>query len=128
MKTSIFLNSLAVHTFIGINPNEKINKQTIFIDLTLNYKTENAIKTVHSDDINDAIDYDSVAKHIVDFANKNYFDMVESLAYRLAQSVFKKFKVDGIKIKISKKGLIENCESYGCKSKFKKSDFAIKNT
>ena len=47
MKTSIFLKSLAITTKIGINPDEKITPQTIFIDLALQYKQEQQ----HSDNV-----------------------------------------------------------------------------
>lgn len=76
---------LACH---GVNPEEKINEQRFVFCVELDIDIDAAAE---KDDIDETVSYAAVKKRIQSFCEGNCFDLIETLAARLAERILKEF-------------------------------------
>ncbi|MRT57399.1 dihydroneopterin triphosphate 2'-epimerase [Enterobacteriaceae bacterium RIT693] len=72
----IRIKNLRLRTFIGIKEEEIANRQDIVINVALHYP---AGKARESEDINDALNYRTVTKEIIQLVENNRFSLLEKL-------------------------------------------------
>ena len=108
----IFINDLQVETVIGIFDWEREIKQTISINLEMEFDISKAAK---SDDINDSLDYKKVSKRIISLCEKADSYLVENLIEKIAQVVLKEFPVSKITVSLEKPGALRGSKSVGIK-------------
>lgn len=72
----IRIKNLRLRTFIGIKEEEIANRQDIVINVALHYP---AGKARESEDINDALNYRTVTKEIIQWVENNRFSLLEKL-------------------------------------------------
>ncbi len=72
----IRIKNLRLRTFIGIKEEEIANRQDIVINVALHYP---ASKARESEDINDALNYRTVTKDIIQLVENNRFSLLEKL-------------------------------------------------
>ena len=108
----IFINDLQVETVIGIFDWEREIKQTISINLEMEFDISKAAK---SDDINDSLDYKKVSKRIIKLCEKAYSYLVENLIEKIAQVVLKEFPVSKVTVSLEKPGALRGSKSVGIK-------------
>ena len=106
----IFLSDLRVQTVIGIWDWERAIKQTVAIDLEM---ATDIRKAAASDSIEDTLDYKSVAKRIIEFVEQSSFQLVETMAERIAGIVTDEFGVPWVKVRLSKPGAIRGSREVG---------------
>lgn len=106
----IFLNDLRVQTVIGIWDWERAIKQTVGIDLEM---ATDIRKAASSDSIQDTLDYKNVAKRIIEFVESSSFQLVETLAERIAGIIIDEFDVPWVKVRLSKPGAIRGSKEVG---------------
>lgn len=106
----IFLSDLRVQTVIGIWDWERAIKQTVGIDLEMEADIRKAAST---DSIQDTLDYKSVAKRIIEFVEQSSFQLVETLAERIAGIVIDEFGVPWVRVRLSKPGAIRGSKEVG---------------
>ena len=108
----IFINDLQVETVIGIFDWEREVKQTISINLEIEFDISNAAK---SDDIKDSLDYKKVSKRVISLCEeaKNY--LIEALIEKIAQTILKEFKVSKVTVSLEKPGALRGSKSVGIK-------------
>ncbi len=106
----VYLHDLKVDCVIGIFEWERRIKQTIHIDLDM---AADIRRAAASDAIADALDYKAVAKRLVDFAGHSQFQLVETLAEKIAGIVLAEFKVPWVRVRINKKGAVRNADAVG---------------
>ncbi|MDH3400697.1 MAG: dihydroneopterin aldolase [Chromatiales bacterium] len=106
----IFLSDLRVQTVIGIWDWERAIKQTVAIDLEM---ATDIRKAAASDSIEDTLDYKSVAKRIIEFVEQSSFQLVETMAERIAGIVMDEFGVPWVKVRLSKPGAIRGSREVG---------------
>lgn len=97
--SKIILEQLKTKILIGVFEWEKRVPQDVFIDLEMEFDTS---KAAHSDSIDDTLDYKEVAKRILDFTENNHFSLIETLAEKLANLLIEEFKVQAVKVSVSK--------------------------
>jgi len=85
-------------------------RQTIVIDLDM---ASDVRKAAASDDIKDAVDYKSVSKRLQEFVGQSEFQLVETLAERVAEIIIGEFKVPWVRVRINKKGAVSNAGDVG---------------
>jgi dihydroneopterin aldolase len=107
---TIFLRGLQVQAVIGIFAWERGATQTVTIDLEMAADIARAAAT---DSIDAAINYKSVAKRLISFAESSEFALVETLAESLARIVVTEFDVPAVKLSVSKPGAIEGSRDVG---------------
>ncbi|HKT74299.1 MAG TPA: dihydroneopterin aldolase [Steroidobacteraceae bacterium] len=106
----IFLRGLTVECVIGFIDWERRVKQTVVIDLDLPVDCRHASR---SDDVADTLDYKKVAKRIIAFAESTRFNLVETLAQRIALLVLQEFGVEWLRVSINKPGAIRGSRDVG---------------
>ena len=106
----IFLRELRVDTIIGIWEWERKIRQTIVIDLEMSADIGRAAAT---DDIEDTLDYKGVAKRVQQFVAESSFQLVETLAERIAGVVRDEFDVAWVRVQVHKPGAIRGSRDVG---------------
>ncbi len=81
MKDQIQIKNLLLRTIIGINEEERRNRQDVLINLTLFADTRPAGK---SDEIADAVNYRTITKRIIALVEGSRFYLVEKMAAEIA--------------------------------------------
>jgi len=99
LTDKIKLSGLKVETIIGVWEWEKRNPQIVSIDLEMSTAIKAAAK---SDSIKDALDYRAISKRIKQYSENNHFELIETLAENLAQIIIEEFKVEWVKLSVSK--------------------------
>ena len=66
-----------------------------------------------SDSIDDALDYKAVTKRIKTMAAENQFELIETLAETIAQTILDEFDVSWLKLKVSKPFAIRDSRNVG---------------
>lgn len=79
----IYIRDLALRCIIGIFPHERKNKQDILLNITL--ECEPFLAAAASDHIDDAVDYKSLTKKIISAIEPSEFQLIETMADRVAQ-------------------------------------------
>ena len=106
----VFIENLTIETVIGIFDWEREIRQTVSLDLEMDYDIS---KAAASDSIEDTLDYKAVAKRLIRFVEKSEFNLVEALAEHCAQIVLNEFPVSRLKLKLSKPGAVRGSSAVG---------------
>ena len=106
----IFLNELKVETVIGIWEWERKIRQTVVIDLEM---SADIAKAAATDKVEDTLNYKSVAKRVQAFVADSSFQLVETLAERIAGIVREEFDVEWVKVRVNKPGAIRGSRDVG---------------
>lgn len=106
----IFLHELKIETIIGIWEWERKIRQTVVIDLEMSADIARAAAT---DDVADTLNYKSVAKRLQQFVGESSFQLVETLAERIAAIVREEFDVAWVKVTVHKPGAIRGSRDVG---------------
>jgi dihydroneopterin aldolase len=106
----IFLHDLTIETIIGIYDWERKEKQSIILDLDMAADIPAAAR---SDSIEDTLNYKAVAKRLIDFVGDSQFQLVETLAERVAEIVLNEFGVKWLRLRVNKKGAVRYAGDVG---------------
>lgn len=106
----IFLHNLKIDTVIGIFDWERRIKQTVIIDLDMGADIR---KAAASDHIDDTLDYKAVAKHLLAFVGDAEFQLVETLAEKVAEIILTDFAVPWVRVRINKQGAVRGARDVG---------------
>lgn len=106
----IFIRDLRIDTVIGIYDWERAIKQTICIDLEM---ATDIRKAAASDRIEDTLNYKAVAKRIIAFVEDSRFQLVETLAERIAELVREEFDVSWLRLTLNKGGAVRGAQGVG---------------
>jgi dihydroneopterin aldolase len=106
----IFLYDLRVETVIGIWEWERKIRQTVAIDLEMSADIRKAAAT---DSVDDTLNYKLVAKRLQQFVGESSFQLVETLAEKIAGIVLDEFEVSWVKVKVNKPGAIRGARDVG---------------
>lgn len=106
----IFLHDMRVETTIGIWDWERKIRQTVSIDLDMSTDIR---KAAASDDVADTLSYKSVAKRVQAFVAESSFQLVETLAEKIAALVMEEFAVAWIRVRVNKPGAIRTAKDVG---------------
>ncbi len=110
MMDKIFLNELKIDTIIGIWEWERRIRQTVVIDLEM---SADIAKAAATDSVEDTLNYKSVAKRIQKFVADSSFQLVETLAERIAAIIRDEFDVQWVKVRVNKPGAIRGSRDVG---------------
>lgn len=107
---TIFLNGLEVECIIGFIDWERRIKQRVVIDFEL---PVDCTRAAVRDAVEDTLDYKKVSKRIIAFVEASEFNLVETMAERLARLVLDEFDVEWIRLRINKPGAIRGSRDVG---------------
>jgi dihydroneopterin aldolase len=106
----IFLHGLKVETIIGIWDWERKVRQSVVIDLEMAADIRGAAET---DSVEDTLNYKLVAKRLQQFVADSEFQLVETLAERIAGIVTDEFGVSWVRVRVNKPGAIRGARDVG---------------
>lgn len=106
----VYLHGLKIDAVIGIFDWERRVKQAIILDLDM---ASDIRKAAASDDIADTLDYKAVAKRLTDFVGSSSFQLVETLAERVAEIVLTEFNITWLRLRVNKKGAVRGAVDVG---------------
>ncbi|MBT5856667.1 dihydroneopterin aldolase [bacterium] len=84
----IYIRDLLLRTIIGIHDWERDNKQDLIINVTLDVDMRAAGQ---SDDIDDAVNYRSITKRIIDLVEASSYGLLEKLGTHLCDTVLNEY-------------------------------------
>jgi dihydroneopterin aldolase len=106
----VYIRDLEIDTVIGIYDWERKIQQTIRIDLEMGTDIRRAAAT---DAIEDTLNYKAVAKRIIQFVADSEFELVETLAERIAELVRDEFHVPWLRLTLGKPGAVRRSREVG---------------
>ncbi|OQY52696.1 MAG: dihydroneopterin aldolase [Candidatus Parabeggiatoa sp. nov. 2] len=106
----IFLKALKIETVIGVFDWEREIKQTVVLDLEMAADIRQAAAT---DKLDDTLNYKAVAKRLIDFVSHSKFQLVETLAERVAEIVLTEFSVPWVRLQLNKPGAVRGAQDVG---------------
>ena len=110
LQDRIFLRGLTVQCIIGFVDWERRTPQTLLIDLELPCDCERAARR---DQVADTLNYKQVAKRILAWVPTTQFNLVETLAHRLALLLLAEFQLEWVRISVNKPGAIRHSRDVG---------------
>jgi FolB domain-containing protein len=110
MKDRILIENLLLRTIIGINDEERRNRQDVLINIVLQADTHRAGET---DDIKDAVNYRTITKEIIKLVEYSQFYLVEKLAAEIASICLAEPRVEAATVRVEKPGALRFARSVG---------------
>jgi FolB domain-containing protein len=110
MSDKIRINGLFLRTIIGINHDEREHKQDVLINLSLDVDTRPAART---DQIEDAVNYKTITKNVIDLVENSRFFLVERMADEIARLCLRDPRVEGVRVSIEKPAALRFARSVG---------------
>jgi dihydroneopterin aldolase len=107
---TVFITDLRIETVIGIYGWERRIRQTISLDLEMGTDIRAAAAT---DAIEDTLNYKAVAKRLIAFVGDSEFQLVETLAERIADVVLGEFSVPWMRLTVHKPGAVRGSRDVG---------------
>jgi D-erythro-7,8-dihydroneopterin triphosphate epimerase len=105
----IHVKDLLLRTIIGINDDERRNKQDVLINITL--YTDHAAAA--SDDIKDTVNYRTITKETINLVENSQFFLVEKMALEIAKICLVDPRVARAVVTVEKPGAIRFARSVG---------------
>jgi FolB domain-containing protein len=100
---TIFIRDLALRCIIGINSDERREKQDVIINVAMNCDLR---KACASDKIEDSVDYKMIKKKIIRAVETSSFFLIEKLADTIAAVCLDDPRVDSTEITVDKPGAL----------------------
>jgi FolB domain-containing protein len=95
----LFIQDLQFRCIIGINSDERREKQDVVAQITLWADLSDACR---SDNIEDTVDYKTIKKNILKMAETSQFFLVEALAQSMADLCLQNERVEQVRIQVAK--------------------------
>jgi len=106
----IFLRELRVETIIGFWDWERRIKQIVSIDLEIG---TDARVAAACDGITGTLNYEQLAKRLIEFVGAAQYQMVEALATAIGQIIIREFGAPWVKISVAKPGAVPAAREVG---------------
>ena len=96
---TIRVDNLRARAILGINEDERVKKQ----DLIINYSMELDITAAATtDDVKQTVDYKSINKRILDFVENSEFFLIERLVTQLLEILMEDARVEKATVRVDK--------------------------
>ena len=106
----IYLHNLKCECTIGVWEWEKAITQTLTLDIDL---AIDSTKAAEHDDLKHALDYQAVTEQVQAYAKDNAFELIETLAERIAELILSEFNTPWVKIKLDKGQAVKGVKNVG---------------
>jgi FolB domain-containing protein len=110
MTDQIQIKDLFLRTIIGINEEERRNRQDVLINIVLYADTTAAGA---SDDIDDAVNYRTIIKRVIKLVEESEFYLVERMAAEIAAICLEDPRVEEVSVRVEKPGALRFARSVG---------------
>lgn len=106
----VIIKDLLLRGIIGINPEERTNKQDILVNVIIYADLTNAGM---SDDIKDCVNYRTVTKKIIAHIEETHRFTVEALASDIARLCLQENGALRVRVRVEKPGAVRFAQSVG---------------
>jgi dihydroneopterin aldolase len=106
----VYVRDLKIDCIVGIYEWERRVKQSVVLDLDM---AADIRRAAASDRIEDTLDYKAVTKRLIDFVGSSQFQLVETLAEKIAEIVLNEFKVPWVRVRVNKRGALRHATDVG---------------
>ena len=110
MNDQILIQDLMLRTIIGINDEERRNRQDVLINISLHADTRDAGA---SDEIEDAVNYRTITKRVIARVEESQFYLVEKMAAEIAAICLEDPRVEAVDVRVEKPGALRFARSVG---------------
>ena len=117
----IFLHGLECQCIIGFIDWERRVPQTVVLDLEF---PSDCARAAGSDAVADTVDYKQLAKRVLAYVAASEFQLIETLAHRLALLLLAEFSLEWIQIGVNKPGAIRHSRNVGVSILRQRADLA----
>ena len=107
-NNKIYIRDLSIRCIIGVNQEERTEKQDVIINVILFADTRKAGQT---DDLDDSVDYKKVKKTILSLVENSEFLLIEKLAEEIAKVCLEDSKVQKVNVTVDKPGALRYTRS-----------------
>lgn len=104
----IYIRDLALRCIIGVNHDERTEKQDVIINVIL---FTNSRKAGQTDVLEDSVDYKKVKKVILSLVEESTFLLIEKLAEEIAKVCLDDSKVQKVNVTVDKPGALRYTRS-----------------
>jgi len=119
MSDQIQIKDLLLRTIIGINEEERRNRQDVLINIVLHADTRAAGA---SDNIDDAVNYRTIAKRVIERIEGSSYYLVEKMAAEIAAICLEDTRVEAVDVRVEKPGALRFARSVGVEIQRTRSD------
>jgi len=106
----VYLTDLRIETIIGVYSWERQIPQLIILDIEMGTDISAAART---DDLQHTVDYKAVSKRIRGLCEEQQFQLVETLAERIAEVLLGEFSLPWVRLRVNKKGAVTGVRDVG---------------
>ena len=106
----IYVRDLRVEALIGFHKRERFAPQTLSFDLEIGIADDVVFS---SDRVADCIDYDKVASRVKELARERHYNLVETLADRVARTILAEFPAAWVRVAVAKLGVLRDAAMVG---------------
>jgi len=110
MSDQIQIKDLLLRTVVGINEEERRNRQDVLINIALHTDTRAAGA---SDAMNDAVNYRTITKRVIKLVEESSFNLVERMAAEIAATCLEDPRVEAVDVRVEKPGALRFARSVG---------------
>lgn len=118
----IIIRDLLLRGIIGINPDERVKKQDILLNIVMYHDISPAAET---DDITDAANYKEISKRVIEFVEDSSFLLVERLVTEIARLILTEFSINRVQVRVEKPGALRFASSVGIEIDRRREDFGL---
>ncbi|MDC0628383.1 dihydroneopterin aldolase [Pelagibacteraceae bacterium] len=111
-KRKVLINDLILLMSIGIHDFEKIEKQEVKFNITIDI---NPLLSPIKNKLNSIVNYETVVKDVTRLTKNKHYELLETLAEDIFFILFKNNNIKQIILKIEKTQIIKNTSSVGIK-------------
>lgn len=120
-QDKVIIKNLLLRGIVGINPEERVKKQDILINMVL-YTDMRAAAA--SDEIADAANYKAITKRIIQHVEESADFLVEKLVTDITRIILTEFDIERAVVRLEKPGALRFAESVGVEIERTRADFA----
>jgi dihydroneopterin aldolase len=106
----LFIRELKVEAIIGFWEWERRVKQIVSIDLEVGTDARRGAAT---DSIRSALNYEQLAKRLIEFVGASQYQLVESLGEAIARIAITEFGAPWVKVALTKPGAVDGARDVG---------------
>ena len=108
MKDKIIIRDLTVNCIIGVNADERVNKQNVTLNIVV-YTDLSAAGI--SDNIADALDYFALRNRIAEHLECSGYFLLEKMAEKVAEICLDNPQAVSVEVTVDKPAALKNCRS-----------------
>ena len=107
---TLFLRDIQLQAIVGVYDWERLQPQSLLLDLDLTLPNNQAGLT---DDLADAVNYADLVERLRAFAQKSTRRLIEALAEDLAEFLLQEYAVEKVRLRLIKQGILPKVGEVG---------------